>query len=230
LSIGEAAFRVTRANAPAQGVRECRVVGVVATARTALRKSEGPAIYLPLGSVTDGSRVLLRPRSEAAPMLAGITQAAYQTGLGLHFLDRLSARAEELLAPFVLIAWISGALGSLALAMAAVGLYGVMAFSVNQRIREIGIRVALGATAANVIRLFVGQGMRLVAIGAVVGLAGGGLLALALRKLTFGLGGAFDGIAFGAVTAVLGIVALLACWLPARRATRVDPVVALRAE
>jgi putative ABC transport system permease protein len=97
-------------------------------------------------------------------------------------------------------------------------------------VREIGIRIALGATGEKVIRLFVRQGMTLVLIGAVVGLGGGGLLSLALRKIMFGLNGAFDAMAFGAVTLLLGAVALLACWLPARRAAKVDPMVALRAE
>jgi hypothetical protein len=228
LSVTESAFHWPPTGTPLEGMRECRVVGVVAATRSAMRKPEGPAIYLPMGNSTDSSRVLLRPRD--ASVFTVITQAAQREGLGLQFGDRVSARAEEALAPYVLMAWISGAVGALALAMAAVGLYGVMTFAVNQRVREIGIRVALGATAENVIRLFVRQGMSLVAIGAVVGFAGGGLLALALRKIMFGLDGAFDVMAFGTVTALLGTVALIACWLPARRATKVDPVLALRAE
>ena len=132
--------------------------------------------------------------------------------------------------PFFGLAVLSGALGGLALLMAAVGLYGVMAFGVNQRVREIGIRVALGATAGRVVALFVRQGMRLVGVGIVAGLAGGALFALLLSKILFGLSGSFDPLAFGAVTILFSAVAVLACWLPARRAAKVDPMVALRAE
>lgn len=132
--------------------------------------------------------------------------------------------------PFYGLAVLSGALGGLALLMAMVGLYGVMAFGANQRVREIGIRIALGATAATVVGLFVRQGMRLVAVGIAVGLVGGALFSLLLAKALFGLGSAFDPVAFGGVTLIFSAVALVACWLPARRAAKVDPMVALRSE
>jgi putative ABC transport system permease protein len=109
-----------------------------------------------------------------------------------------------------------------------------VSFGVNQRVREIGVRMALGATAERVTGLFVRQGMRLVASGVVLGLAGGTAFAVLLAKVMPGADFAgtlaFRCIVFAVVTVLLIIVALIACWLPARRAAKVDPMIALRAE
>jgi putative ABC transport system permease protein len=128
-----------------------------------------------------------------------------------------------------LITMIGAVLGLLSLALAVVGLYGLTAYAVEQRTREFGVRMALGARAGDVVGLVAGQSLRLVAIGAVVGLAaaaaGGGLL----RSLVFGVR-ALDPLAYAGVILVLASVALLACYVPARRATRVDPMIALRSD
>jgi putative ABC transport system permease protein len=187
-------------------------------------------MYLLASQATIGAPFFVRPRSDSPAALAEIVRAAESAGYTVQFSRRLSTYLDDAMLPFFGLAVLSGALGALALAMASVGLYGVMAFAVNQRVREIGIRVALGATAAGVVRLFVRQGMRLVAIGIGLGLAGGALFALLIGKILYGLGGAFDPLAFGAVTLIFAAIASCACWLPARRAAKVDPMVALRAE
>jgi len=121
------------------------------------------------------------------------------------------------------------ALGTLALMLAVIGLYGVMAWLVVQRTREIGIRMALGAQAHNVLVLVLKQGMKLVLIGAVIGIPASLAVVQLLSSMLIGLTTS-DALTIGVVTALLMGVALLACYLPARRATRVDPLVTLRYE
>jgi putative ABC transport system permease protein len=115
------------------------------------------------------------------------------------------------------------------LLLAAIGLYGVMAYSVAQRTREIGLRVALGAGRRAVLRLVLGQGLRLVGLGVALGVAGGAAVSRLLSSMLFGLS-PFDPLAYVSVSLFLIVVALLACWIPARRATKVDPMIALKHE
>jgi predicted permease len=122
-----------------------------------------------------------------------------------------------------------GVFGTLALLLAALGLYGVMAYAVTQRTREIGIRVALGARQVDVLRQFVGEGMRLAAVGVVIGIALSVALTRIIARFLYGVT-ATDAATFAAGAALLCVVAVLASWFPARRAARVDPMVALRAE
>jgi ABC-type antimicrobial peptide transport system permease subunit len=120
--------------------------------------------------------------------------------------------------------------GVLALILAATRIYGVMAYAVSQRTREIGVRMALGAQGADILKLLViGQGMRMTAIGIVIGLVGAIGLAQAMRGLLFGVNPT-DWAPFTGVTLLLASVSLLACYIPARRAAKVDPMVALRYE
>jgi putative ABC transport system permease protein len=120
-----------------------------------------------------------------------------------------------------------GLFATIALLLAAVGLYGVMAFSVNQRVGEIGLRMALGADRRSVMRLVLAQGMVPVAIGLVVGLAGAAALTQVMSGLLYNIS-PFDPLTFLAVSSVLTLVALAAIYVPARRAMGVDPLVALR--
>ena len=122
-----------------------------------------------------------------------------------------------------------GFFGITALLLATAGVFGVMAYSVSRRTREIGVRVALGAGARDVLMLILGQGLRTIFIGVAVGIAASLALTQAVQSLLFGVG-ATDPLTFGGVTLLLVGAALLACYLPARRATRVDPIVALRSE
>jgi ABC-type antimicrobial peptide transport system permease subunit len=121
------------------------------------------------------------------------------------------------------------ALAMLALMLAAVGIYGVLSYAVSQQTRDLGIRLALGAQTHDILTLTLKRGMGL----ALLGVAMGGAAALAMSKLIEGLlfgVTATDPLTFGGIAVLLTLVALLACWIPARRATKVDPVIALRGE
>ncbi len=120
-------------------------------------------------------------------------------------------------------------LGGLALSLAAMGIYGVMAWSVARRTREMGIRMALGAQGRDVLTLVLRHGMKLVLLGVVIGLAASLAVTRVMSSLLFSLS-ATDPLTFGLVSALLTVVALFACYIPVRRATKVDPLEALRYE
>jgi ABC-type antimicrobial peptide transport system permease subunit len=122
-----------------------------------------------------------------------------------------------------------GLFAALALVLATIGIYGVTAYSAAQRTREIGIRVALGARSNDVLRLVIGQGARLALIGVVLGMMGAFALTRLMASMIYGVSAA-DPLTFFAVAFLLASVALTACYIPARRAMRVDPLVALRYE
>jgi putative ABC transport system permease protein len=123
--------------------------------------------------------------------------------------------------------WLVGSFALLALLLAGLGIYGVMAYATSQRTREIGIRLALGAQRGDVMKLVVVQGMKLALIGMVLGLPASFALTRLIKSLLFGVGPA-DPLAFGAAVSMLAIATLLACYIPARRAAKVDPMMALR--
>jgi ABC-type antimicrobial peptide transport system permease subunit len=139
---------------------------------------------------------------------------------------RLAANAMASLSFTMLMVSIAAVL---ALVLGAVGLYGVLSYGVSQRTREIGVRMALGATATAVRWMFVRQGGQVVLLGVIFGALGAAVLTRYIQTLLFGVG-RFDPVAFAGMSAVMLAVAMLASYIPARRASRVDPVVALRAE
>jgi putative ABC transport system permease protein len=122
-----------------------------------------------------------------------------------------------------------GTFAGLALLLASIGLYGVLSYSVTQRGREIGVRIALGASAADVTRIVVQHGFQLIAAGLMAGFLLSWAATRAMIKLLYGVR-AMDPATFAGVAALLAVIALAACWIPARRAARVDPIVALRDE
>jgi ABC-type antimicrobial peptide transport system permease subunit len=122
-----------------------------------------------------------------------------------------------------------GVFGLLALLLASVGLYGVMSYAVSQRTREIGVRMALGARARDVLRLVVKEAMTMVVIGMAIGLGLAAALSRLISSFLFGVG-AMDALTFAAIPILLATVALLASYLPARRAAKVDPLIALRCD
>jgi ABC-type antimicrobial peptide transport system permease subunit len=128
-----------------------------------------------------------------------------------------------------LLAWLLGAFGTIGLTLGALGIFGVLAFAVSQRRREIGLRMALGASPRAVLRLIVMQGMLLASIGVVIGVVGAAVLTRSMESVLFGIEPA-DPLTFAEVVAVLLGTAALASWLPARRALAIDPVTALRSD
>ena len=122
-----------------------------------------------------------------------------------------------------------GVFAALALLMSSIGIYGVLAYLVDQRTSEIGVRMALGADRGDILRLVLRQGLVLAAIGIAVGLVGAVFAARAIANMLFGVS-PFDPVTFAGIALALTMVAALACYLPARRATRVDPLTALRQE
>jgi putative ABC transport system permease protein len=149
-----------------------------------------------------------------------------QPVFGVMSMERLieNASAERRISMVLLLAF-----AGMALLLSAIGIYGVMAYTTTQRRHEIGIRLALGADTPDVLRLVVGQGMRLVLLGLAAGLLGAWALSRILTSQLFGIS-AQDPVTYLAVALLLGVVALAATWLPARRATRVDPMISLRSE
>jgi putative ABC transport system permease protein len=212
---------------------ECSlVVGVVADARAPASTGPGPMqFFLPMTGDEAPAVVIVRPRVERAAALATIRSVVAGVDPRVRYVQPIPAaeRLEPHERSWRLGATLFSVFGALALLVAGLGLYAVLAFDVSQRRREIGIRTAMGASPRRILRLVMGRALGVTAAGLLIGAAAAALVAPRFGELLFQVG-PHDPITYAAVTLTLLAVAAAAAWLPARRAAAVDPSVTLRAE
>jgi predicted permease len=219
----------------AKDANQIEIVGVAGdTKYTSLRDEIKPNIFIPWSQslrFVGQMAFAVRATGDPTALTAGVREAvrAVDSNLPVTRIKTQVEQADQSLLMERLFARLLTFFGALALLLAGVGLYGVMAYSVAQRTQEIGIRVALGAQGADVLRLVIGQGMILAIIGVAVGVGGAIGLTRLMKTLLYGVT-ATDPLTFIAISLLLSFVALLACWIPARRAAKVDPMIALRCE
>ena len=209
------------------------VVGVVSHLRVHdLTRDVREQIFIPhVQEPFNGVGVVLKVTGDPNGVTKQIAQQVrtLDPGIAIRNLQPLESYVDDARAPMRFKLILIGIFGAIALTLAAVGLYGVMAYSVTQRSHELGIRIAVGASPRDILRLVVGQGIRMTLLGAAIGLVVSLAVTRALSSLLFGVS-VTDPLTFVAVPVVLAFVAILACYLPARRAMRVDPIIALRYE
>ncbi|HET8657122.1 MAG TPA: ABC transporter permease [Longimicrobiaceae bacterium] len=220
---------------PGVGGQCIRVVGVVGnTRRQGIQEPPHPTFYTALGSAPGHlayATLHVRTTGEPAGEVAAIRHELLALDPDLPFVNvqPLTELIEPQLAPWRMAALVFALFGALAVLLSAVGLYSVISFLVAQRTSEIGVRTALGADRRDIIRMVTGEGARAIAVGVVIGIVGALVTARILQGRLFGVS-FFDPTTYVAVVLALVACGWLASWIPARRATRVDPVVALRAD
>jgi putative ABC transport system permease protein len=218
------------------------IVGVVGDVKHSALDEEAKAeLYLPMGQSSrrtmtlavraSGDPLAVRASGDPLQIVAAVRGQirAVDTEMPIFNLQMMERLIDKSVAPRRFNMLLLGVFALVGLALAAVGLYGVMSYTVTQRTHEIGVRMAMGAQTDDVLRLIVGEGLKLTLIGALLGLGGALALTRLLKTLLFGVS-ATDPLTFIVIAALLIMVALLACWIPARRATKVDPLIALRHE
>jgi predicted permease len=206
------------------------IVGVVANARyNSLRREVNPTIYAPFAR--QGASFSVRTAADPIAFVPRIRSVVDQMdpNLPVNRIRTESQRIDTQIFAERLIARLASFFGLLALLLSCIGLYGLLAYEVARRTREIGIRMALGARSGDVLRLVIGQGLALAMVGAAIGIGAALGVTRFLSSMLYGVKPA-DPVTFIGVALFLAAVALLACYIPARRATRVDPMVALRYE
>ena len=208
-----------------------QIVGIARTANyTTWGEPPQLCVYVPLEQdYSDAMTLYVRSKGDPQQMLSPVQREVRAAGIQILAMGARTGREivdGGLFGPKMGVALLS-VFGLLALGLASIGLYGIMAYSVNQRRREIGLRMALGAARTSVLRLILKQGMSLVVTGVLIGLAASLIVGRLLARLLYGVS-ASDPVSVAGAAVVLLAVALLACYLPARWASRVDPLVALR--
>ncbi len=215
------------------GDQPIEIIGVARDAKSQdLFRSPPNIAYFPLAQKYDGGMTLhLRTSAKPEQLLAATQQEirALDPKLPVYNVKTLEQYRRDALSDTRIQTVLIVGFGLLALALASLGLYGVLSYSVAQRAREIGIRMALGANRSDVLRLVIWQGFKLISIGVALGLSGAFAATRVLQSLLYGVSPT-DPATFAGITVLLLLVALLACWIPARKATKVDPMVALRCE
>jgi predicted permease len=209
------------------------VIGVVANVRLdSLNLQPAPQMYMPMHEMSPGfMSVIVRGDAGANVLMAHIRESvrAVDRAQAVHNMRTMSDVISASVSPRRVNTLLLSVFGMVALTLAAIGVYGVLSYAVTQRTREIGVRVALGATTKAVVQLVLWRGIALTLVGLVIGFAGAYALARFLASMLYEVN-THDPLVFTLAPVVLGAIALLASWLPARRAARVDPVVALRAD
>jgi putative ABC transport system permease protein len=208
------------------------IIGVVADiSSTQIGKLDGPLFYAPTSpGKSTGLSFVLRTNENLPASVSAVREAARSLEKDAFVtVEPLEENVRRMLESARTGVWFSGTVSLLALLIAATGIYGMLSYHVVERTNEIGIRMALGAQRHNVLLLIVSDGMKLAAIGTVIGLAAAIVLAKVMATMLFGVGPT-DALTFVTVSTGALAVALLACYIPARRATKVDPLVALRDE
>ena len=218
---------------PGRPERKFEIVGVSKDAKyRTLRQEAPPTFYVPFfQDPSQGMTVALRTKGDVRAITASLQQVLSQTlsGVRVRNLKTMEDVVNASVHQERVVAQLGGFFSLFALALACLGLYGVLSFAVVQRTREIGVRVALGAQRRNILSLVIGQGVKLAVIGAVIGVLGALGATRLVSSLLFGVTAA-DPITFIGVSLLLVLIAILASWLPARRATKIDPIEALRYE
>jgi predicted permease len=215
------------------GDEQIPIVGVVGDVRQeSVEEPAQPTIYIhALQNMRSQANLVVRTRGEPLAMARAVQDAIWSVDRDqtITSIFTLSGAVGEAVARPRLLTTLLALFGALGLMIGGIGLYGVLAYFVTHRRREIGVRVALGADTGSVLRMVVRRGLWLAGGGLIVGLVGAAMLTRFMRSVLFGVG-TFDPATFGGVAAVLLAVAFLASWIPARRAARVDPLIAMRAE
>jgi predicted permease len=212
------------------------IVGVVEDTKNAgMDKPAGPELYFQARQVNQflGANIsfVVRAANDSVPLESSIRGAVRELDptLPVYNLSSMEEVVSKSMVQPRFLALLLATFSGIALFLAAIGIYGVMAYSVAQRTQEIGVRMALGARPVHVLKLVLGQSLVMLVIGTVVGLAGAFALTRLMRTLLFEIT-ATDPLTYVSVIGILAVVALLACYIPARRAAKVDPLVALRYE